>query len=1674
MNKYVKKSLKILLWSIASIIGVFLLLVVLVQVPAVQQVLKNKAVSYLEGKIHTPVRIDKIEIGLPKKIILEGVYFQSQQGDTLLSGEKIAVDISLFKLLNNEVEINSVDLQGIVAKVTRNQDSIFNFDYILKTFASDQPKDSIGSMSFSIEKINLDRIQVHFEDAVTKNNLTVSLHHFSTKVKKFDLENTDFEIPKMKMDGLKMRLKQGALIEEISEKTLKIADSLSKRPDLKLRLGEIDFTRIDIGYANAGTKLNSEIALEKLWIRFEQTDIKNQLIAIDQLQLVDLKGRLFLGKLETITTASPSETAIENQWKVTLNQVDFTRINFRFDDTNALPLQKGMDYKHLNLQNLNLKAEKLQYSSQLIAGTIHSLSVREKSGLVIESLKTEFYYGNRKTYLKNLLLKTPQTLLQDEIILKYPSIAALNTNLGELDLNASLKNSRIGFKDILLFAPDLEKNNPFQDNPNAILFLNGGVIGKLNNLAIPNLEISGIGTTRLAASGKITGLPEVKTAYFDLNVRDFSSSSKDILSFVPKGTVPNTIQLPSQVALKGTFKGIAANFDTNLTLTSSFGNAKIKGNLDSRIKNVEKYKAEAELDNFDLGKFIKSDSLGKISLKVKVNGTGFNPKTANAELTGTVSKADFNHYNYQNLGINGVLKKGKFEVNSKMNDPNLTFDLVSNGTFKDKYPSIKLKLNVDIADLEKLNLHAGALKLRGKVDADIATADPDFMNGKISAHHFVVANEQGQFILDSIQVAATASETRNTLSVQSQFLKAEIEGKYQLTQIAAALSNSFAQYYNIKPSAKKPVLQTQQFAFTVTVDNDPVLLKLIPQLKRMEPVTFNGRYNTFNDSIVINALIPRLVYGSNTISGGILKIDTSNKMLVYNLNVDEIENSQFLLPNTNLNGEIKDNTVTYTLQVKDKKDQQHYLVSGNLKAANGTTEVKLNPDGLILNYENWAIDPENSIRFGKNGIYANAFEMQNNGSKIQLQSQTNTPNAPLALDFVAFKIETITRMVQKENLVMGGTINGNVLLKNLNTKAVFTSDLDIENFSFQKDTVGNISIQVDNQVVNTYNARIAITGNGNQVNLDGIYRNDNSSFNLNLNMQQLQLKSIQGFTFGNIDKSSGFLSGKFKVTGTSDQPRINGELKFNNGAFIVTSLNSAYQLLNDKITFNNQGLVFDRFSLADADNNTLTVNGKVNTSNYIDYGFDLRVRADNFQAINSTAKDNDLYYGTLFLDTRLTIKGDLNKPIVEGTIKINEDTQLTIVLPQSDPSLADREGIVEFIDQDNPQLTERLIIATDSISQTQFRGMDVSVNIEIDKEAELTMIIDKSNGDFLKLKGEAQLNGGIDPSGKTTLTGRYELQEGSYEMSFNFIRRKFDIREGSYILWTGEPTSADINIIAVYRTETAPINLLGDQLGTLSPTVRNTYKQKIPFETLLKMRGELLQPEITFDIVLPEGNYNVSSDIVNSSRAKLAQLRQEPAELNKQVFALLLLNRFIGENPFSSESGSGSAESLARQSVSKILSQQLNDLAGNLIDGVELNFDLESSDDYTTGQRENRTDLSVGISKQLLNDQLKVTVGSSFGLEGPQQVNRETNTIAGDVAVDYQLSKDGRYVLRAYRKNEYQVALQGQVVETGLAFIITMDYNKFSELFHRSQEDKKIRRKEMEKKKLRKEQLKKD
>jgi hypothetical protein len=346
------------------------------------------------------------------------------------------------------------------------------------------------------------------------------------------------------------------------------------------------------------------------------------------------------------------------------------------------------------------------------------------------------------------------------------------------------------------------------------------------------------------------------------------------------------------------------------------------------------------------------------------------------------------------------------------------------------------------------------------------------------------------------------------------------------------------------------------------------------------------------------------------------------------------------------------------------------------------------------------------------------------------------------------------------------------------------------------------------------------------------------------------------------------------------------------------------------------------------------------------------------------------------------------------------------------------------------------------------------------------VIIDEGNGDFLKVKGEALINAGIDPSGKTTLTGTYELESGGYELSFNFIRRRFDIEKGSKITFNGEPTDATVDVTAIYVANASSMELVGPQSGDVVRAA--SYQQKLPYQVRLMMDGELMQPTLTFDISLPKETNALRADpeVIRTVNTRLEQLKAEPSELNKQVFALLLLNRFISENPFESSGGGFNAEMYARQSVSKILTQQLNDLTSDLIAGVDISFDLNTSEDYRTGSAQTRTDFNVAISKRLLNDRLKVTVGNNFEMQGPQRPGgQNSGGLVGNLAVDYQLTPDGRYLVRAYRRNEDEGVVEGFVVETGLKFIVSVDYNRFKQIFDLQRERRSQRREERSEKK---------
>jgi hypothetical protein len=259
------------------------------------------------------------------------------------------------------------------------------------------------------------------------------------------------------------------------------------------------------------------------------------------------------------------------------------------------------------------------------------------------------------------------------------------------------------------------------------------------------------------------------------------------------------------------------------------------------------------------------------------------------------------------------------------------------------------------------------------------------------------------------------------------------------------------------------------------------------------------------------------------------------------------------------------------------------------------------------------------------------------------------------------------------------------------------------------------------------------------------------------------------------------------------------------------------------------------------------------------------------------------------------------------------------------------------------------------------------------------------------------------------------------------------------LTWFGSPLDAGVDITAIYTVKTSVLDLVQSQLSSMSQEERNKYKQEIPIQVHLMMTGKLLTPEIRFKLDLPPDKKGVLNGTV---LAKLNELNGQESELNKQVFALLILGRFIAENPLASADGNDGLTDFARSSASQILSTQLNRLSGRYIKGVSVNVGLESYQDYSTGTAEGRTQMQLALSKKLFDERVTVEVGGNVELEGERSQRNMLNNFAGDIKVLYSLTEDGRWQVLAFRRNAYEGPIDGDITKTGVGVLFMIDFNE--------------------------------
>jgi len=98
------------------------------------------------------------------------------------------------------------------------------------------------------------------------------------------------------------------------------------------------------------------------------------------------------------------------------------------------------------------------------------------------------------------------------------------------------------------------------------------------------------------------------------------------------------------------------------------------------------------------------------------------------------------------------------------------------------------------------------------------------------------------------------------------------------------------------------------------------------------------------------------------------------------------------------------------------------------------------------------------------------------------------------------------------------------------------------------------------------------------------------------------------------------------------------------------------------------------------------------------------------------------------------------------------------------------------------------------------------------------------------------------------------------------------------------------------------------------------------------------------------------------------------------------------------------------------------------------------------------TQVELGLKKQLFDERLSVQLGGSIDVEGERARHNQATDIASDIQIEYRLTKDGRYRLKGFRHNQYEGAIEGQLVETGFGIVYVRDFNYWKNFFSRMQE----------------------
>jgi hypothetical protein len=1361
--------------------------------------------------------------------------------------------------------------------------------------------------------------------------------------------------------------------------------------------------------------------------------IKKKVIHFESIQLDN--GSFYLKKLKDSTTnlkfvldyfnSGDTTTKKGQPWTLTFQKIAINNFHFKYKNKLRDTVISGVNFDDIDVSHFSTIVRNMDLKNHLFKARINGLTLREKSGFFLKNFNSNATIDTNQILLQSLNILTPNSNISNFFRMKFKSFNDFNNIENKVNMDADFKLSHLSSKDIAYFTPSLGKIN-FE------LGVDGRIRGLVNNLRATNLTITAAQATFIKGDFHLTGLPDWENTFLQLKFDQIATNKKDLdylySHFTGKNNqhVPDIVGKFGNVNFTGRFTGLQNDFVAFGTFKTKLGRFDPDINLKINKAGVPSYSGKVKTSNFDLGALLDDKTIGRTTLSANVTGHGDNLKTLDIKGDAKVDNIDFKGYNYANLAFNGGFANKTATGKLTINDQNLKLNLTGSVNLNPTLPVYNFLGTINTARLNKLKLLKDTITFNTQINTNFSGNSLENLDGRILLTNIRIVNPRSDYVVDTLSLNANGKGNDRTISLKSDIADASIKGSFDLATLPSYYKTIAKKYIpSLKTNISPP--KPQNFDFTLTLKNlDPLTAMFMPDLKIPEQGTFVGKFNSESKTATLNGYIKTIKLGKIVFHDFIVDENTSDDLLGLNLSLSKVDLTDSLfIRNINITNFLKNDSLNFNVKLSDKDAANQLDLYGLVEFGRDTTaKLKILPSDVVLEHEKWKIKELVRIRLLDDGkTQVSGFELSNGKQKVKVSGLiSDSPDDILKVTFEKFSMATLNQVTKTSGVLLKGSLNGNVLLSSIVKSPGVDANLTVDSLMMNKTLVGDVKIKstLDN-AREAAKANLNITNHGLEtMNIAGVYllgkKGTDDNLDFDVKMDKTEAIIFEPFVKDLVSNLKGTISANLKLSGKPSSPSLNGDLSLNNTGVTVNYLKTSYTV-SEKLSVTNSVINIDKMVLKDYKGGKGEANGKVDLNKISNPTLDIILDAENLMALNTTFKDNHIYYGVAYGTGKFSFTGPVDNMKIDIKATTQEGTIFNIPLNTSVTAID--YDFIRFVNHNDT--TQKVV---DKIHA--FNGITLNFDLTVDEKTIVRIATDYG---ILEGSGTARnLKLNINSLGDFEMFGDFLITTGKFEFTAkDFISKNFTVSQGGTIRWTGNPSNAEINLKALYevRTNIAPLYTAA---GLQSPF---GAKQVL-------VQAELL---ITKSLLHPNIDFNFNFPVEPSIKDDLITYLSDNNNRSQQALSIIVRRSFA--------SGTGNNLSTqvlgtAGEAVSEFAFNKLNSfISQSNVKGVDLN--IRSFNDASLGIR-------FWGDRLQLNGTVYSNTGTSDLFNNKQSLlNTDFRNLTKDFEMQYLIRKDGnlrvKYSYRALNSTTLNTITDNLGVQyvNGIGLVYQRDFDTFGE-----------------------------